>query len=169
MVDVAAVIAGAKRPERTVELCLRSDLVAELEDAQRRLREAQQSGRDSLADSGAADDVRAEVERIKEAAREHTLVFRFRAINHYEVRQLVAELPPRPDVPFDKQAGHNVDAMVWHLFRRCLYDPDLSDEQVEALIGTPDRVGDGVLSPAQWAQLDEALSSLNFATKTIPF
>jgi hypothetical protein len=167
--DVSAIIAGAKRPERTLELCLRADLVAELEDAQRRLQAEKERSRTSLADGGFADELKAELDRIKEAAREHTIVFRFRALNHFEVQALIRDLPPREDVKNDKIVGFNQDALTWHLFRKCCYDPELSDDDVTALIGSVDEVGNGILSPSQWRRLDETLDALNFAARDIPF
>ena len=169
MSDVSAIIAGAKRPERTIELCLRADLVARLEDAQRRLVAERDRERTSLADAGDIDSIRAEVEAIKAEAREHTIVFRFRALNHYEVQGLIRDLPPRDGVPMDKSLGFNADALTWHLFKRCLYDPVLSDDDVVALIGSVDEVGNGVLSPSQWKRLDEALDGLHFASRDVPF
>lgn len=169
MTDVSAIIAGAKRPERTLELCLRADLVAELEDAQRRLQSEKERNRTSLADGGFADELKAELERIKEAAREHTIVFRFRALNHFEVQTLIRDLPPREDVKNDKIVGFNQDALTWHLFRKCCYEPVLSDDDVTALIGSVDEVGNGILSPSQWRRLDETLDALNFAARDIPF
>lgn len=167
--DVSQIIKSAKRPERTIELCLRADVVAELEDAQRRLAAEKARPRTSLADGGAVDDIKVEVERIKAVAKEHTVVFRFRALNHYEVQTLVRDLPPRDGVPTDKALGFNADALTWHLFKRCLYDPVLTDEDVEALVGSESEVGNGVLSPSQWKRLDEALDALNFASRDIPF
>ena len=167
--DVSAIIAGAKRPERTLELCLRADLVGALEDAQRRLQAEAERPRTSLGDAGDVDSIRAEVERIKEEAKEHTIVFRFRALNHYEVQQLVADLPPREGNKADKMLGFNQDALTWNLFQKCCYEPALSDDDVVALIGTVDEVGNGILSPSQWRRLDETLDSLNFAARDIPF
>jgi hypothetical protein len=166
---VSSIIAGAKRPERTIELCLRADLVADLEDAQRRLADERERPRDSLSDGGNVEEVKAEVARIKAEADGHTVVFRFRALNHYEVQQLVRDLPPRDGVPSDKALGFNSDALTWHLFTRCCYEPELSEDDVAALIGTVDEVGNGVLSPSQWKRLDEALDSLHFAARDVPF
>lgn len=169
MSDVSSIIAKAKRPERTIELCLRADLVAELEDAQRRLQDERGRERKSLSDGGDVDAIKAEVDRIKAEADAHTVVFRFRALNHYEVQQLIRDLPPREGVPTDKALGFNADGLTWHLFRRCCYEPELSDDDVAALIGTVDEVGNGVLSPSQWKRLDEALDSLHFAARDVPF
>ena len=146
--DVSAIIAGAKRPERTIELCLRADLVAELEDAQRQLVAERDRERSSLSDGGQAEELRAKVDRIK---------------------ALIRDLPPRDGVPSDKSLGFNSDALTWHLFRRCCYEPELSDDDTAALIGPVDEVGNGVLSPSQWKRLDETLDSLHFASRDIPF
>ena len=167
--DISAIIAGAKRPERTIELCLRADLVAELEDAQRQLVAERDRERSSLSDGGQAEELRAKVDRIKAEAADHTVVFRFRAMNHYEIQALIRDLPPRDGVPSDKSLGFNSDALTWHLFRRCCYEPELSDDDTAALIGPVDEVGNGVLSPSQWKRLDETLDSLHFAARDIPF
>ena len=167
--DISEILAGAKRPERTLELCLRSDLTAAVEDAQRRLQAERGRQRESLADGGNVDELRAELERIKAEAAEHTVVFRFRALNHYEIQTMMRDLPPRDDVPTDKRVGYNLDALTWHLFKKCCYEPELTEEQIETLIGPPERVGDGVLSPSQYKRIDETLDALNFAASDVPF
>ena len=169
MVDIGTILSGAKRPERTLELCLRPDLTAKLEDVQRRYAEEKDRPRESLADGGNLTQLRDELEAIKAEAKEHTVVFRFRALNHYRIQTMARDLPPRDGVPMDKQIGYNVDALTWHLFRECCYEPELTEEQVEHLIGPEDRVGDGVLSPSQWKRLDETLDAVNFAARDIPF
>jgi len=169
MADIGTILAGAKRPERTLELCLRSDLTAAVEDAQRRLKEERGRARESLADGGNVDELRAELERIKTEAADHTVVFRFRALNHYEIDTMVRDLPPREGNAQDKAVGYNLAALTWHMFRKCCYEPEMTDEQVEQLIGPVDRVGDGVLSPSQFKRLDETLDALNFAATDVPF
>jgi len=169
VVDIDEVISGAKRPERTLELCLRPDLAAKLEDVQRRYAEEKDRPRESLADGGNLGALADELKAIKAEAAEHTIVFRFRSLNHYRIQTLARDLPPRDGVPMDKRLGYNVDALTWNLFRECCYEPDLTDEQVERLIGPKDRVGDGVLSPSQWKRLDETLDAVNFAARDIPF
>lgn len=167
--DVSAIIAGAKRPERTLELCLRADLVADLEDAQRRLRVEKDRPRESLADGGNVDELKAEVERIKADARQHTIVFRFRALNRFQMQQMMAKYPPRDGNDLDKRMGYNVDAVTYWMVRDCCYEPGLSDAEWDTLLGAEDEVGNGVLSPAQWQRLDNVVSELNFARTDVPF
>lgn len=169
MVDVNDLIAEARPAEKTVELCLRSDLVAALEDVQRRIAAAADQPRGSLGDDGGLPGLRAEAEEIRREAREHTVVFRFRALNRWRMQQLMAESPPRDGNPVDKKLGYNADAVTYRMARDCCYEPVLSDESWERLLGSPERLGDGVLSPGQWQRLDEALSTLNFSRASIPF
>lgn len=167
--DAKSIIASAKRPERTVDLCLRADLVAELEDAKRELKSAREAPRTSLGDDGGLAEVQTRIDAIKAEAREHTLVFRFRALNRHEMRALIAANPPRDGDRLDKQSGYNTDAVTYRLIRDCCYEPALDDDEWTALLGTEDEVGSGVLSPGQFERLADAVASLNFARVDIPF
>jgi len=167
--DASSIIKAAKRPERTVELCLRADLVAALEDAQRRIARVREAPRDSLGDDGGLGALRDELAAIKAEAKDHTIVFRFRALNRYELNALLAAQPPREGVRTDAQQGFNTDAVTYHLIRDCCYEPELGDDEWDALLGTEGEVGNGVLSPSQWDRLDSAVSSLNFARADVPF
>lgn len=167
--DFDAIIEGAKPAERTAELCLRPDLVAQIEDVQRRIAKERDRPRTSLADGGQGDELRAELESLRDTAREYTIVFRFRALNPYRLRQLITDSPPREGNDQDKRFGYNTDQLTYRLIRECCYEPELSDEQWEKLIGPDDRIGDGTLSPSQWQRLDAAVESLNFARTDVPF
>ena len=169
MVDIDELIAGARQPERTVLVCLRADLNAQIEDLERALRDAKEAARGSLADDGGVSRIQGQIADLHREAKEHTLVLRMRALNRYRVQQLVVDNPPREGVETDRRQGFNTDALQYHLIRECTYDPVLTDDQWARLIGTPDEFGNGVLSPRQFGELDEAVTALNFARVDIPF
>lgn len=129
--DFATLLAGAKLPERTVQICLRGDLVAEHEAAERELERAQKSRSDSLAGNGAAD-LADRIQALEAEMRANSYTFRLRALPKPRYRAFLASHPPRleddklneQDVTF----GFNVEAGFEPLIRMCLVDPELDDD-----------------------------------------
>jgi hypothetical protein len=141
-----AMLAEAKLPERTVEICLRGDLVADHETAERQLEQADKQGSDSLAGSGAGE-IADRLEALEQEMREHTYEFRLRALPKPAWRKLCGEHPPRrgednETVEPDRYVGINAETFYEAMIRSCLVDPELDDES--------------------WAQLSEALTDRQF-------
>jgi hypothetical protein len=79
MTDIKSMLNGARLPERTVPICLRGDLVAEHEELERQLEEANRRASDSLAGNGAGE-LADRIEALQEEMRAATVTFRVRAL-----------------------------------------------------------------------------------------
>jgi hypothetical protein len=162
--DAKALIHGGALPERTVAVCLRQDLVAELQTLERELQEAEstrRAGEGSLASGSASRTLAQEIETAREAMREHTLVFTLRALPRRKFKAMKEEFPPRESNNIDLMGGVNSDAMTDPLVRRCVVEPELDDEDWAEL--------DDKLSDGQWHLLANAAWSINASDVDVPF
>lgn len=171
MNDFRDLLKQARLPERTVPVCLRADLVADHEDLQRQLDQAQQAKADSLAGTGAG----ALEDRIRELEGEMTasvVVFRLRALPHSRrksdprptFRELKAQHPAREIdgkvMPEDMMAGWiNAQTFPDPLVRHSIVEPELTDEDWDEL----------VLSQGQFDELATVAWELNQGKVDVPF
>lgn len=159
--DMQALLASAKLPEKEVRICLRADLLVEYEAAEAALAEAQKHASDSL---GAGEGVEAAAQRVVDLGDEMaaaSAVFRLRAVGRRRWTALYAEHPPRPDDKRDAMTGFNRDSFFDALVKACIVDPQMSDGQWEQLAE--------LLSAAQWDALVEAAWDVNQAGVDVPF
>lgn len=165
-------LAAAKLPERTVEICLRGDLVAEHEEAERQLKLAEKTSGDSLAGNGTAELVE-RIEALEAEMREATQTFTLRALPHRrsarDDRPTHSELkkshPPRREngevIEADQEFGYNVETFNEALARLCVVDPQMDDTDWEDLFAT--------ISEGQYALLVMACFLLNRGDINVPF
>lgn len=162
-------IANAKLPRLTVPICLRGDLVAEIEQADRELVDA-----GSLPSAGGMEDgarLRELAERIEALRAEmreddNNHVFVLEALSGPKYRALKAEHPPRLDdngevIAEDRTTGANVDTLAEPLLRACCVDPVLDDATW--------RTVEPVLSDGQCNELITAALLVNQGTVRVPF
>lgn len=154
----------AKLPERTVEICLRGDLNAELAAADEALTKAQEQALNSLA-GGDTGPLLERIEALQAEMAENTYAFRLRGLPRPKFRAILADHPPRriPDPdnpeetvvhPGDLYTGINAETFHDALIRACLIDPEgLDDEAWEQLTG--------VLNDYQFDELASAAWGLN--------
>lgn len=160
-----SVLAEAKLPECTVQLCLRGDLVAEHEAAERELEQAQKTPADSLAGTGAGP-IAQRIEDLEAQMQDSTYTFRLRALPRPEWRALCAAHPPRRGedneiLPEDRMLI-NTATFFDDLIRASLIDPaDLSDDDFRQFIDA--------LTDRQFEDLWEAAWGLNRREVDIPF
>jgi len=158
-------LAEAKLPEATVMICLRGDLAADHEAAERELELAEKTGADSMAGSGAGD-VAERILALEEEMREHSYEFRLRALPRSKWRELCHAHPPRRDddneiIEPDKYVGINPESFYPAMIRACLVDPELTDEEFEQLLEA--------LTDRQFEGLSDAAWGLNRREVDIPF
>ena len=160
--DHKAILAGAKLPERSVELCLRGDLVAQLQDLQRDLIEAErQPSNASLDDLGTPHRIAEQIQALQHEMAEHSITVLVRALPRRQWSKLVAAHPPRPDEKADAPLGVNVETYFDALIRACMVDPVFDDDDWAAL--------DEALSDAQWQALTAAAWAVNARDVEVPF
>lgn len=156
---------AAKRPETTVQVCLRGDLQAEFEQAERELADAERKPADSLAGTGSRA-IAERIEALREQMREHTVEFRFRAKSRHEWRVLIDAHPPRRDddgafLEEDRYIGVNTATFFEVCIRECLAEPVLDDDDWATL--------DANLSDRQYDSLFNAAWNINRGEVGVPF
>lgn len=168
-IDLKTALAEARLPERTVPICLRGDLIAELENLERRLDEAQQRPVDSLEGNGSGDLVD-RIEALQDEMRASTITFRLRALPKPRWRALLAAHPPRRDaatdepVAEDAQIGLNLETFFDAMIRACLIEPEVDDKTWALMAGE-----DGRLTDRQLGRLSDAAWEVNRGDVSIPF
>jgi len=160
-----ALIAGLRRAERTVPLCMRGDLLARLQELQRDLDETNQQRKAtaSLASGSRSRELAEQIEACRQEMAEHTVVFRLRAMGGRKgsaFRDLQLAHPPRDGVGRDVKYGFNEEIFFDALIRSCVVDPVLDEEDWANL---------DELSDAQWQILAGAAWAVNAADVDIPF
>lgn len=143
--DFAALLAGAKLPERTVPICLRADLVAEHEELDRELGQLIDKGPPQKFGGDGRGELRQRIEALEAEMNANTYPFRFRGLPQPAWLAFVAEYPPRKDDDGevhedDLQVGVNMDVFPEALIRRCCIDPVLDDKGWRELLGDSDKV-----------------------------
>lgn len=161
-------IANAKLPELTVPICLRGDLVAEIEQADRELVNAGASPSTGMEDGARLRELAERIEALRDEMRQddanHTFVLRALPGNVY--RALKAQHPPRLDedgdvVASDRVLGANIDTLAEPLLRACCIDPVLDDATWKSV--------EPILTDGQYDQLANAALRVNQGLVTVPF
>lgn len=160
--DVTAMLAAARLPERTVELCLRGDLQAQRETLQRDITEAMTAAKasDSLAAAPEVTELEAALDALETEMRDSVLTFTLRALNAEQVTLLQVEHPPTEE---DKAKGLVVDWEPYRLARlhASIVDPELDDEQWARLLQ--------VITLGQRTLLEDTYEVLNHQVVDVPF
>lgn len=157
-------IKTARRAERSVAICLRADLTAQMQELERELleSEAQRRAGGSLNAGTESRQLATAMEELRQEMMQHTMEFRLQAVARNRWTVLVAEHPPRPDNDSDKQLGVNESTFFEAILRECTVNPILDDEDWRMLL-------DESLSDAQWNQLTNAVWGINCRDVDVPF
>lgn len=166
MPDFTTMLAEAKRPERTVLVCLRGDLAAAHEDLERQLELALKKP-DTGKESGGVGELMDRIAALEEEMRGHSYTFRLRALPRHEFRALVHAYPPREDengerLKEDAAMGVNRDDFFPALIRVVVYDPTPTDAEWADLL-------DDKLTEYQFQELAWACWRLNDGEVNVPF
>lgn len=133
-----AMLAEAKLPERTVEICLRGDLIAEHQQAERDLERAKKAAGNSLAGDGSGE-IAERIQALEAEMQDNVYPFRLRGLPGPDFRAFKAEHPIRiEDGEANKQDavfGFDIETGFTPLTRMCLVDPEPDDETWALLLG----------------------------------
>ncbi|HEY9411117.1 MAG TPA: hypothetical protein VIP77_16175 [Jiangellaceae bacterium] len=164
--DVEALIRGAALPERSVEICMHPDLVAEHERLERELDKAKRQPRDSLAAGGAERQLAEQIQKLEADMEEATVEFKLRAMPRPTWKEFVAAHPPRKDGDKvderDAYIGVNTETFFPAIVRRSVIRPELDDELWTLLL-------DEKLTDRQFDMLSNAAWALNRGEVDVPF
>jgi hypothetical protein len=167
--SIGDVLARARKPEDSVTLCLRGDIVAEYEDLKRQLAGASEAV-ESLGDVSPAATIRQRMADLAGEMVSESVTFRLRAMPSKDWSDLFAVMPepPKPaegseDIP-DEAAAAFRDA--WHnwvctILAGTCYEPGMTTDEADQLAVA--------LSKPQWDELTNAAYGLNTEKQTIPF
>lgn len=163
--DFSTLLAAAQLPERSVPVCLRADLAADHEAADRELEQLVRNPPSSLGGDGRGE-LRDRIAALEAEMKASTYPFRLRALPKPKFRALVAAHPPRrgddgePDQR-DAVIGLNAETFFDALIRACLLDPALDDAQWADL--------EAKLTDRQYDDLSNAAWYLNRSEVDVPF
>lgn len=164
--NFAALLANARLPEGTIELCMRPDLLADFEALDRQLVELADKPNPKMGDDGRAA-LRKEIEALEAEMRANTYPFRLRALPTPAFRALMAAHPPRRDAegkifdPRDATLRLNSETFFDALARASIIDPEITDEQWQQMLG--------IMSDRHIDRLANLAWELNQADVNIPF
>jgi len=161
-------IRQAKRPTRTVDICLDSGLQEEYEQLHEQLLRARElDAVDKRLGSGAeARRLAEQIVELQKRMAEFVITFRLGAIGPKAWDALQRAYPPREGNPDDELAGYNIVAFSAAAIRACTISPQLDDEDWRELLGEGDQ--DGKLTPKQYADLNDAVLALNVRKISVP-
>lgn len=160
MTDLSALLSSAALPEKTVELCLRGDLVAQVEDLERQFRDLKTSSQ-MMSDAGKKRQLAEQIEALRIDMQQSSAVFRLRGLTRRGWQELLAAHPKRDGEDRDQLLGANADTFWTALVRACIIDPAIDAEQWEQL--------DAVLSSAQFQDLADAAMAVSRRKVDVPF
>jgi hypothetical protein len=165
--------AGAQLPQRSVQVCLRGDLVAAWEAAERALERATKEQRTANSKEGAGllAELGEQVRALEAQMSEHADEWILRAMPRHKFRALMAAHPPRlgeNGEPVEGDRLFNLSTFFPALLRASLVTPELDDEDWAWLLGD-DGTEDGVLTDKQFSDLTDAAWFLNRGEVEVPF
>jgi hypothetical protein len=164
MPDFAALLAGAKLPERTLPVCLRGDLQAQHETADRELEALLKAGSSKFNDGSGA--LKAKLLALEAEMKAATYEFRLQGLARPQYRAFIAGYPMRIQEDGslhqeDRVFGFNIEDGAEPLVRRCLVDPVLDAEAWSRLMAA--------LTERQFDDLAGAAWYLNRGDVDVPF
>lgn len=160
--SVDALIASAALPRRTIHVCVRGDLVAEVERLEREI-SAQHNplGDTRLTGNAEARKIAEQIESLRAEMQDSTIEFVLQALPRRAFQKFYADHPPRDSNADDKAMGYNTETFHDDLVRASIVEPVLSDEQWGQLADN--------MTAAQWHEFVTASQTLNMERVSIPF
>lgn len=166
--DPKALLKDAALPTKVVPFVTRPDLQEEFETAvieHGKLAQALKEHHGMAAPAeltGAIAANEAVLNGVEGRMREHTVLFRFRAVSKAEHKRALLVNPPRKGNEVDEKLGYNLDAVETFYVRTGCVEPEMTDEDWDDL--------EPVLTPYVWEQFVSACNGLAHSEATsIPF
>lgn len=176
--EIEAALEGAKRPEKTVPLCLRGDLQGEWETLERQLRDARRNAETDARLTGNSEPRRLaeQLDKLTEQMHESTVTFRLRGLSRTRYHNLLTAHPPTQGDEDEQMLGFAPVTFWPDLVRACTVAPEVTERQWARLLGgtwTDDKGNaveeDGTLTAGQFEKLREAAAALNVRAPDVPF
>ena len=137
------------------QICLDSALLDEYHEAAAELSQAQSTSATRLngKQATAPKKLAARVDELLARVEQASTWFEFKAMPIAEYQALCAEHPPRAGNQMDLFYGHDRDAVINALVRKCMTSPTFSDEGWERFLQT--------CIPSEWAELRDTVTEVN--------
>lgn len=175
MASLSDVLSNAKaaRPETTVHVCLRGDLLAEVKRLETELEVLQgeasrpSNPRDERIGSAGGSlalqrQLAEQIETVRAEMQAASVPFRFRGMSKPQWDALMVKHQPRRDDTVDRNVGFNRAGLFPELVRATLVDPEVgSDDEWQQLLD--------VLSAGQFEALVSAAYSASAEAVEVPF
>jgi hypothetical protein len=163
--DFDTMLGKAELPETTVRLCLAGNLAAEHERLNGELEQLIKKPVTKFSGDGRGE-LATRIKQLEEQMAESTYPFRLRALPRPAWRSFVAEYPPRKTPSgeveeADARLGVNTETFWEALVRRCLIDPEPTDERWSVLLEK--------LTDNQFSKLADGAWSVNRRDVDVPF
>ncbi len=161
-IDIDTLLDQAKPLQQPVPICLRGDLVSEVERLNEELAtvlqaeaDARVSGAASLDTGSQGRQIAEQIEALREQMKASTITFMLRALPKQRFRAMIDEHPPRKDddggVLALDDMGVNSSTFFDVLIRECTAEPQLTEPQWQKLFGKLSDRQFQVLSTTAWA------------------
>ena len=136
MSDIKALLEKkAKRPERTMHVCVAADLVdkhqtlnAELAELLAEERRSGKGGSRRLNDASESRKKADEITALEAEMADASVEIRLRAVPAFEWREWRNNNQAREGVELDERLGVNSDELIGDMVRRCIVDPEFDDD-----------------------------------------
>lgn len=153
---VRALIQGRTRPEWTVPICMRGDLVAAMLELDRQLVQIKnENPTQMLVGNAKARQIGEQMAAVRAEAEEHTITVRLRGMEKKDWKDLVAKHPPEDPSQQFAPSIYN-DAIP-----ASIIEPELDAETLDKLLeGT---------TQGQWDELAAAAHLVNVGDGRVPF
>ncbi len=171
MADIKAMVLGAKPREDTVQVCLDSDLQAEIKRLGEQLGEAEQQDKTTFS-GGNAQRLLDQMQRLRERAAEHSITLHMRALRWSEALRLEAEHPPRDGNKEDRMLGHNRETYYPALVTATTYKVSTADGSELTADELDKEWWDALFTNVNFAQFNEVFRAahlLNRQDSAAPF
>ena len=156
---VAQMLGARKRPQTSIPICLRLDVMAEIEELERQIQAGGGSSEDDVRivasnDADAAD----RIEELESIAREYTIDLRIEALDRKVWAAKVAEFTEEDS---DGDKVMDMQALIDHVLRMpgVVASPEMTAGELEDLISG--------LSDGQWERVMKSVFDLNRRTVTV--
>jgi len=161
--EIDAILAGAKKPEASVPLCLRSDLQDQWETLEAELQAEDRAETPTLAkaDSKRAKELAEQVRALQAEMEKSTITVTLRAMDRVPWKELQSAHPPRKDSAVDWRLGFNPDTFYDALIAASIVDPVLDEERLAKLLDA--------ITAGQFDKLASTAWELNRSDVSVPF
>jgi hypothetical protein len=153
---VRELLQQAKRAETVLQLCLRGDVQAEIDELELQLKNLKGDILPSLGDSPEAKPIAEQIQALVDEAQAATISVRLRALPRRQWQELVVKYPAKSE-----DYLYDADSLLGEAIPACWVSPELDSDTLEKVLDE--------LSQGQYDELAQAVTALNRGEGRVPF